>query len=206
MSALNLDKLASAPLASQPFPYLVLPQFVRADAYATLSREFPRVDRPGSFPASVLEFGQHFAALLEELQGTELARAVARKLDVDLAGRPTMVTLRGVCRERDGQIHTDSRSKIVTALVYMNDSWEHAGGRLRLLRSPNLDDAVAEILPGAGTLVLFLNADNAWHGHTRYRGPRRAIQLNWVTEAGVVRREQARHRFSARLKRLNPLR
>ncbi len=88
----------------------------------------------------------------------------------------------------------------------MNDSWEHAGGRLRLLRSPNLDDAVAEILPGAGTLVLFLNADNAWHGHTRYRGPRRAIQLNWVTEAGVVRREQARHRFSARLKRLNPLR
>ena len=206
MSALNLDKLASATLASQPFPYLVLPQFVRADAYGALSREFPRVDRPGSFPASVLDFGPHFAALLEELQGTELARVVARKLDVDLAGRPTMVTLRGVCRERDGQIHTDSRSKIVTALVYMNDRWEHTGGRLRLLRSPNLDDAVAEISPGAGTLVLFLNAENAWHGHTRYRGPRRAIQLNWVTEARVVRREQARHRLSARLKRLNPLR
>ncbi len=206
MSALNLDKLASATLASQPFPYLVLPQFVRADAYGALSREFPRVDRPGSFPASVLDFGPHFAALLDELQGTELARVVAHKLDVDLAGRPTMVTLRGVCRERDGQIHTDSRSKIVTALVYMNDRWEHTGGRLRLLRSPNLDDAVAEISPGAGTLVLFLNAENAWHGHTRYRGPRRAIQLNWVTEARVVRREQARHRLSARLKRLNPLR
>lgn len=32
------------------------------------------------------------------------------------------------------------------------------------------------------------------------------MQPNGVTEAGVVRREQARHRLSARLKRLNPLR
>ncbi len=31
MSVLNLDKLASAPLSSQPFPCLVLPQFIRAD-------------------------------------------------------------------------------------------------------------------------------------------------------------------------------
>ncbi len=43
------------------------------------------------------------------------------------------------------------------------------------------------------------------HAHARCSGSRRAMQPNGVTEAGVVRREQARHRLSSRLKRLNPV-
>jgi SM-20-related protein len=43
---------------------------------------------------------------------------------------------------------------------------------------------------------------HSWHGHEPSEGERRVIQLNWVTEDSVVRHEQARHRFSARLKRL----
>jgi hypothetical protein len=29
-----------------------------------------------------------------------------------------------------------------------------------------------------GTLLVFLNGKDAWHGFTRYEGPRRAIQVN----------------------------
>ena len=98
------------------------------------------------------------------------------KFGLDLKDRPTTVTVRGQCRAADGQIHTDSKTKLVTVLIYMNGSWEQPGGRLRLLRSPdNLNDVVAEVPPERGTLLAFRNQPNAWHGHESFEGPRRAI-------------------------------
>ena len=49
---------------------------------------------------------------------------------------------------KDGRIHTDSATKIITLLLYMNPGWEMAEGRLRLLRGPaDLDDYVREVTP-----------------------------------------------------------
>ena len=85
----------------------------------------------------------------------------------------------------------------------MNSRWEEDGGRLRLLRSPDsLDDPIAEVPPDEGTLLAFLVTPNSWHGHRQFIGARRVIQLNWVTDDEVVRHEQSRHRFSARVKKL----
>ena len=113
-----------------------------------------------------------------------------------------MITVRGQCRATDGKIHTDSKTKLITVLIYMNGKWEQPGGRLRLLRSPdNLQDAFAEVPPEQGTLLAFRNQPNAWHGHESFEGQRRAIQLNWVRDQGVVWREQVRHRLSAFFKR-----
>ena len=85
----------------------------------------------------------------------------------------------------------------------MNNAWEAKTGRLRLLRSPdNLEDMIAEVPPDEGTLLIFKNQPNAWHGFHPFEGPRRVIQLNWVTDMGVVKREQFRHRVSAFFKRL----
>jgi hypothetical protein len=129
--------------------------------------------------------------------------AFERKFSIDLSGRPTMATVRGRCSEKDGQIHTDSTKKIITVLIYMNPNWETAGGRLRLLRSPdNLDDMILEVPPSEGTLLAFKRSENSWHGHKPFSGERRVIQFNWVTSEDVVRREQARHRFSATLKKV----
>ena len=120
---------------------------------------------------------------------------------MDLKGRPTMVTVRGRSGTRDGNIHTDAASKIITVLLYMNPRWEEPGGRLRLLRSPDdIEDAIVEAPPVAGTLVAFRRSDNSYHGHKPFVGPRRVIQLNWVTDRGTVGREILRHRASAWLK------
>ncbi len=78
-------------------------------------------------------------------------------------------------------------------------------GRLRVLRGPNdLADYAAEVSPLAGTLIAFRRSDASFHGHEAHVGKRQSIQLNWVTDAGVVRRELGRHVWSARLKALNP--
>mgnify|MGYP003393202902 FL=1 len=140
---------------------------------------------------------------MKEIQGPEMTALMAQKFAVDLSRRPTMVTVRGQCRATDGKIHTDSKTKLITVLLYMNGKWEQPGGRLRLLRSPdNLDDAFAEVPPDQGTLLAFKNQPNAWHGHESFAGPRRAIQLNWVTSHSVVLKEQWRHRLSAFIKGL----
>jgi hypothetical protein len=203
MNFLDLDRVRAARLETDPFPFFIVPGCVPAEARTALSRDYPRIDKPGSFPVDTLTIAPVFADFVTELEGPAFRDAVAAKLSIDLAGRPTMVTVRGQARENDGRIHADSKTKLVTVLIYMNEQWEAPGGRLRLLRSPdNLENMVAEVPPDAGTLLAFLVTPHSWHGHAPTSGPRRVVQLNWVTDDGVVRREQARHRVSATVKRL----
>ena len=205
-TAVNLDQFRAEPLHRDPFPHLIMTDFIRAEVLDAVLKDFPAIDKPGSFPLYGLDYGGEFAHLIEELQSDAVRAAFAEKFGLDLSDRPPMITLRGMCRAKDGQIHTDSRSKIITVLIYLNRDWESQEGRLRLLRSPdNLEDSVAEVSPEAGTLLAFLNTQNAWHGHTSFSGKRRSIQLNWVTSSGVVTREQRRHQISAFFKKLNPL-
>jgi len=201
--SLDVEALERARVQTQPFPFLIVPGFVRTPALAAIGRDFPSIEHHGSFPLSSLRYGPAFAAFVDELQSPQVTAIVARKLGMDLASAPTMVTVRGQSRAADGKIHTDSRTKLVTALIYMNDSWESPRGRLRLVRSEHdLNDVIAEVPPEQGTLLLFKNGPSAWHGFEPFSGPRRVIQLNWVTSAAVVRREQFRHRISALFKRL----
>lgn len=206
MAFLDLDAFNATPLVREPFEYVIVPGFLKADARPGLNKAFPRITRPGSFPESELQLSPAFAALLAELRGPEFTAAVAHKFGIaDLATRPTMITVRGHCQKKDGRIHTDTASKIITVLVYMNDRWDDQSGRLRLLRSAtDVEDVIAEVPPEWGTLLVFRRAENSFHGHKPFIGERRAIQLNWVTDQSVVDHEQSRHRFSARLKRLNP--
>lgn len=203
MSALDLAALKNKPLVTSPFDYLVLPHFLKPEARAAINADYPAVNRPGSFPLSEVRYGPAFAALIDELMGNEVREAFAEKFGLDLGGRPTMITVRGRCSEKDGSIHTDSTTKIITVLLYMNPSWEESGGRLRLLRSgTDLEDVIAEVPPEEGTLVTFRRSDNSYHGHKPFVGPRRVIQLNWVTSERVLRHETRRHKFSAFAKRL----
>lgn len=205
LTLLDLDRLREAPLDRDPFEFVVVEEFVRRAALAALLADFPRVRGAGSYPAQSLEYGPAFGGLVADLTGPDLARAIGDKFAIDLGGRPTLLTVRGVGDGKDGRIHTDSATKIITLLLYLNPVWEPAEGRLRLLRGPeDLDDYAREIVPLAGTMLAFRRSERSFHGHLPHVGPRRALQLNWVRDRAVVRRELGRHRWSARLKSLNP--
>jgi len=199
----DFDAMNRASLSTSPFPYLLVPGFVTAAAQALLARDFPNIEEPGSFPVADLRFGPFFRDFVSALEGPAMRAAFAEKFSIDLEGRPTLVTVRGQARAADGRIHTDTSTKLITALIYMNESWEGSGGRLRLLRSPDsLDDVVAEVPPTAGTLLAFRVTPHSWHGHAPASGPRRVVQLNWVESEREVRWERLRHGLSARVKRL----
>jgi SM-20-related protein len=202
--ALNLQKFTDTPLNTDPFEYLVVQDFVSQDALDAARTHYPEVPGPGSHPSTHLKIAPEFAQLVDEMRAPGFQKAVETKFGIDLTGRPTMYTVRGYCRERDGKIHTDSKTKIITVLLYMNDDdWPSDGGRLRILRDgKDLENYAAEVEPKGGTLIVFKRSDKSWHGHHSYEGPRRAIQLNWVLDEGVVAHEQGRHNLSTRIKKL----
>jgi SM-20-related protein len=200
---IDLSVFNRSPLTEDPFPYLIVPGFLAAEGRAAVAADYPQIDQPGSFPLADLAYGPAFRDFIRELESEPVRIAFAEKFSIPLAGRPTMVTVRGQARASDGRIHSDSATKLITVLVYMNEAWEAPGGRLRLLRRPDdIDSMVAEVPPAAGTLLAFRVTPHSWHGHKPAEGARRVVQLNWVASRGVVRRERLRHGLSARLKRL----
>jgi SM-20-related protein len=203
LSILDLDRLRAVPLVRDPFDFIVVEEFVRRDALASLVADFPVIPGHGSFPVDAVRCGTGFARLVAALTGAALRRAIEEKFGIDLGDRPTLLTLRGRSDGKDGSIHTDSATKIITLLLYMNPVWDSAAGRLRLLRGPSdLDDYVVEVAPLAGTMLAFRRNERSFHGHRAHVGERRSLQLNWVTDRSVLRRELGRHRWSARLKAL----
>jgi len=207
MSLIKLASFEEAALVNEPFEYCIVPNFIRQESMENIHVDYPRIQHGGSFPWESLECGQVFCELCQELQGTPLREAMQRKFDMDLTGRPTTLTVRGRCRPKDGKIHTDSKSKLITVLLYLNGPWESQGGRLRLLASPDsLDDFIAEVPPQQGTLVCFRNRPNAWHGHGRFDGVRRVLQLNWVTDDQAANRSHRRHWWSSFIKQCSSFR
>jgi SM-20-related protein len=200
---LRLDAFRHTPLVREPFQHLIVSGFVGPVALKAINADYPKISTPGSFPVDQVSFGPAFQALLDELESDEFREAFEQKFGLDLSGRPTVTTVRGRCDARDGKIHTDSTSKIITVLIYMNESWEQAGGRLRLLRTAdNLNDIIVEVPPVAGTLLAFKRSDNSWHGHEPFAGERRVIQFNWLTSEGNRQIAMLRHHTSAAFKRM----
>ena len=205
MRFLDLDALRKTPLKRDPYDYVVVRDFVRPEAAAAIGADYPAIDKPGSFTLDDVKVQGALKGLIEALDGAAFRKAVEDKFDLDLTSCPTMFTVRGMCGESDGQIHTDSKTKVITVLLYLNEAWAPDGGRLRLLRNGEDLEAVAEELPpDFGTLLIFRRSDNSWHGHKPFAGPRRVVQMNWVTSNRVAAWQQFRHRVSAAVKRMTP--
>ncbi len=203
MAHLNLDKLSAAKVETSPYLYTVVPGFLSPDSVAKINATYPAIEKGGSFPLEMLDRNMTIKEVIDELDGPEFERIIAEKFGVDLDGRPKMYSLRGYTRAKDGQIHTDSKDKIITVLVYLNQDWKQDGGRLRILRNGHdVDDYAAEVPPDNGTLLVFKRADNSWHGHHPFEGQRRSLQMNWMTSEGSKGWHKIRHTISAAVKKL----
>jgi SM-20-related protein len=199
---LDLAAFDATPLQRDPFDHAIVEHIIAPEHLDTVLAAFPDVPGPGSHSPASLRIAQTFAALLAGLESDTFRHALERKFAIDLTERPTVTTIRGELRASDGAVHTDSRSKIITVLLYLNRGWSSPGGRLRLLRSPALEDFGVEVAPRAGTMLVFRRGETSWHGHAPFAGPRRAIQMSYVTDLATAVREERRHRFATALKRI----
>lgn len=201
---LDILAIRQAKAAHQPFSFFQA-QVLAEENLNQIQADFPAIAKPGVFPVDALQYGPGFASLLSDMQSPELAEAVGQKLGVDLKGLPMMITVRGQAQSKDGRIHTDTKDKVATCLLYLNNAWDDRGGRLRLLRNgEDLDDYITEIPPNGGAFIAFKVSHNSWHGHKPFVGERRSIMVNWLRSEGAHARQLGRHKLSARVKRLIP--
>jgi hypothetical protein len=189
-----------------PFPFMVahgqLPDELRGD----LDRDFPRYASAGFFPYETSDCGPSVNALIEDMTRPAFASAIGQRLGIDNLGQyPTLVTLCRLLNKRHGTIHTDSKSKIATALIYLNAQWpDTSDGCLRFLqRIDDIDSVVIpELTPLYGEFAVFKRCENSFHGHLPYEGERRVIQVAWLTSEEEKLRKTKRGKFSRAFKKL----
>ena len=196
MTVINLDALRKAPLQPDPFDFLVVPGFLSPEVLSRVNADYPAIESAANHALENLHPGPAFEALMEELQGQEFAAALGARFDMDLVSLPTTVTVRKFCERTDGNIHTDHKSKVITVLIYFNESWEHEDGQLRMLRShSDIEDYAAQVPPLGGTLLAFRRTDHSWHGHTQFVGERRMVQVNYLDQSPLAVAAQRVSRF-----------
>ena len=203
MTHLNLDKLRSASIETEPFQYVIVPGFLGPASVASINATYPNIEKGGSYPIESLEDTMAIKDVIAELDSPEFEAIIEDKFDVVLEGRPKMYSLRGYTRAKDGSIHTDSKDKIITVLLYLNEHWQQPGGRLRILRDgTDVDNFAAEVPPDNGSLLVFKRSETSWHGHHPFEGKRRSLQMNWMTSEGSKGFHAIRHKISAAVKKI----
>jgi hypothetical protein len=197
----DIATLEVAKAENDPVPYLVVPRFLRPAALQGILDDFPQVTEPRNHSIGKLDYGPIFGKLVAELAEPEWIRILGEKLGVpELPELPFNTTVRGFCEASDGHIHTDHWSKVATVLIYPNQEWTEKGGRLRILRSgTDMEDYAAEIPPVDGTLLAFRRSPKSFHGHLRYVGPRKLIQISWLRRSPLARAWQGIARYGTHL-------
>lgn len=201
----RLDRMDTV-VRQQPFAFMLAHGQLPQQAQTSLARDFPRYREAGFFPYDPADCGPSVQALVKELTAPAFAHAIGERLGVERLERyPALVTLCRALNRRHGTIYTDSRSKVVTALLYLNASWpDSSAGCLRLLQRIDDIDAVIvpELKPLYGALAAFRRSEHSFHGHLPYQGERRVVQVAWLVDAAAWQRKTRRGRLARTFKRL----
>ena len=203
---LDIKKIKDAQVFTDYFPFFeVKDGFRKSQKMEELLNDLPDINQGGSYPTEGINSGIHFRQLVNELKGKELKYILEEKFELDLSNTPSMTTFRGFSKKKDGQIHVDSRSKLVTLLLYLNKEWNHENGNLRLLKNrTDIEGYFAEIPATIGSLVAFkvdINGSHGWHGYKGFEGKRLSLQLNYIHEQSI-KRHKLIHFFSSKVKQV----
>jgi hypothetical protein len=198
---LRPDQLEAADVREAPFPLLIAHEVLEPTSADALDADFPRYRGAGFFPHASADCGDSVNALVAELTAPTFADAIGERLGIDrLSQFPALVTICKSLNRRHGSIHTDSQSKVASALLYLNAQWPEGlhGGCLRFLTDAHDIDAtlVPEIPPIFGTLTAFKRAENSFQGHLPFEGERHVIQVAWLVDATELERKTRRGRMS----------
>ena len=202
MRMLDLERLRAATVQTDPCVFVHVPGFVRAEALAEINRDYPEIKERGNFPPEELQYGPAFGELLFELGSKELKSAFSEKFSIDLSPNPLQLTARKWVDETDSGLHNDSRTKVVTVLIYFNEQWNQAGGKLRLTRNEkDFENYTVECEPKDGNLLAFVRSATSFHGYLPCNGERRSIQMYWVKPKREKRDHGAAGSLVKRVKR-----
>jgi hypothetical protein len=198
---IDLNSIKSAPINESFFPFFSVLNCITEEGKA-LPQNFPDLNKGGSYPSDMPGLSPVMKNLIAEIESKEMQEALSEKFGINLDDVEVVTTIRGYSRLKDGQIHTDSKTKVLTLLLYLNESWEEDTGLLRMLKNNHdLEDFIEEIPATLGSLVVFKVTENCWHGFHPFEGKRLSLQMNYIKKESVSQHVM-RHRLSSFIKKL----
>jgi len=199
----DYTELEASPLRTDPYDHVLVEQFVTERAQPLLIRDYPEIAGPGNVEPGQVPQGPTFDLLLDELNSTRFRDAIGAKFGLDLSQTEPTIGLRSLAEATDGRIHHDHRSKLITLLLYFNESWDAPGGKLRICRNEHdIEDYTTEVEPLSGTLIAFRNTATSWHGHKQHVGVRRMLQLSFRDMSGTVGLERKISKMTKPIRRM----
>ena len=201
---LNFELIKQAEINSEYYPFFTIQDvFLNQEDHKKIAKDFPIINKGGSFPSNSLSYGESIQSLIDCLEGDQMRSILENKFQVDLKGKPVVSTFRGYSRIKDGKIHSDSKTKIITVLLYLNENWDESNGLLRMLKDKNdIDNYITEIPASMGSMVAFKVTNNCWHGYMPYEGKRCSIQLNYLYK-DALSQHKIRHKLSSFFKKFS---
>jgi hypothetical protein len=187
---LDISRIGRQALASEPFGWAFVDRLFSFGDAAALAASFPRdhfktvagYDGEKSYEyvaRSLVHMGAHAPSFAEHLSPAwkQLASdllspayraAMTRLTGRDLATAPMEINVVHYGTGAWLGPHLDLKEKIVTHVLYFNESWKKEnGGYLSILRSADPSDIVSEIMPIVGNSVVLARSDASWHAVSR---------------------------------------
>ena len=201
---LNFELIKKAEINSDFYPFFTIQDvFLNKEDHKKIATDFPNINKGGSFTSDSVSYGESIQSLIDCLEGDLMRTILENKFQVDLKDKPVVSTFRGYSRIKDGKIHSDSKSKIITVLLYLNEKWDESNGLLRMLKEKdNIDNYITEVPASMGSMVAFKVTNNCWHGFIPFEGKRCSIQLNYLYEESLSK-HKIRHKLSSFFKKLS---
>jgi len=203
---IDLTQFKQQELSSEPYRWALVNQlFSPADAWA-LVETFPRdhfktvkgydgekgyeyearslVHMGADKPTHAQSLSVVWRRLAEELLSPAYRESMSQFTGVDLSGLPMEANAFHYGRSAWLGPHVDLEDKIVTHVLYFNESWnEDDGGCLTILGSGDMDHVVKTIPPVIGNSAVLVRSNNSWHAVTRVvetcRVSRRSVAITF---------------------------
>lgn len=181
---IDLSRITANRLQTEPYRWAFIDRLFAEPDAAALASSFPRdhFQRQADYGGGkVFEFRARSLVRTDEIARPEELSEAWRELALDFLSpgyRAALSSMTGldlgnarlevnVFHYPPGSshgAHPDHRDKIVTHVLYFNDSWnESDGGCLTILGSANPQDVVRQVLPVVGNSAVLVRSDNSWH-------------------------------------------
>ena len=73
---IDLDRIAQAPMVSEPFQFFKAEGVLSPEALSTISKDFPDITQPGVFPLPELKYGPAFEQLIGDTSVDETSQVI----------------------------------------------------------------------------------------------------------------------------------
>lgn len=205
----ELEDMAARYRRAEPFPHIVLDDFLAPEAAAAAIAEFPPLD-PGQWNnylhtnerkfsnTDPSTWGPTLREILDELNSPEFVTFISQLIGVEgLIADPTLEggglhqsTAGGFLNiHADFTVHPHRRTwqRRANLLLYLNDGWDPSYGGDLELWSADMKTCVKKVAPVANRVLIFSTDATSFHGHPEpmHCPPgvaRRSMALYYFTE------------------------